>query len=228
MIELKQVCKVYQHASNTTYATNQVDLAICKDEFVMLVGPSGSGKTSLLNIMGAIDHPTSGQVYFEGLALDFADGAALSKYRLDNVGFVFQDFNLVQAMTAQENVYLPLLAQNHRYSMAQLLQKSNHFLSLVGLEDKKNNRVTELSGGQKQRVAIARALIKSPKIVFADEPTANLDKATTTEIIRLILSLKQQFNMTFVFATHDHRILPYANKLIYVEDGKIIKQELVS
>ncbi len=224
ILKLEKVNKTYQSGKLLVPAVRGVDLEVDSHEFLMVVGPSGSGKTSLLNMMSTLDAPTSGRISFNGDHLDFNKPEELEAHRIENVGFIFQDFNLIQVMDALENTYLPLLAQPG-LSKGDLEKRAYEMLELVGLAKQSKHKITELSGGQKQRVAIARALIKRPKIVFADEPTANLDKATTYDIIQLMLGLKNKFDMTFIFSTHDNRIFSYADRIVHVEDGKILRIE---
>lgn len=219
LVELKSVTKTYRLGTTDVAALNGVDLDLGAGEFVALWGPSGSGKTSLLNIIGLIDFPTSGTVTLDGL-----DAAGLSEngraeLRNNRIGFIFQNFNLVSVLSALENVMLPLRIKG--VSDREAREKALARLAEVEISGLAANRPDKMSGGQRQRVAIARALVTGPALVIADEPTANLDSGTSHRIIELMRSLNRSKGTTFLFATHDQRLLDKAERLIKIEDGLI-------
>jgi putative ABC transport system ATP-binding protein len=217
--------KAYRLGASTLKALDQVDLAIAKAEFTGIVGPSGSGKTTLLNIIGSLDVPTSGSVEVLG-----ADVAALShkeaaRLRNRHIGFIFQTFNLLPVYTVYENVEFPLLLQGVDAARRRKLVMDT--LDWVGLADRAGSKPAELSGGQSQRVAIARAVVKQPEIVLADEPTANLDADNSHHIMRTMVQLNQNLGATFVFATHDEKVIGYLRRKVTLVDGRIAQDERV-
>jgi putative ABC transport system ATP-binding protein len=204
-------------------ALRGVDLAIARGEFVALVGPSGSGKSTVLNLIGGLDRPTSGQVWINGIELSASDEQTLTRHRRQHVGFVFQSFNLLSRLTAEENVALPLMfsgvPEKERRSRARVL------LERVGLGPRLTHRPTQLSGGEQQRVAIARALVGQPALLLADEPTGNLDTATGAEIMALLKELNQEQGLTLLVVTHDPEVAAFADRVVRLRDGWIQEGE---
>jgi putative ABC transport system ATP-binding protein len=219
LIEMKNITKDYYLGETIVHALKGIDLKIEKEEFTAIWGPSGSGKTTLLNLIGTIDEPTSGELYFNDEKIDNMSDNNKSEFRNNEIGFIFQTFNLIPVLSAIENVMLPLQIKGVSSSKA----KKEAFKRLcdVELEQYVNNRPDKMSGGQRQRVAIARALITNPSIVLADEPTANLDFKTSNSIIEIMKKINKRDKTTFVFSTHDQRLLDQMNRLIQLEDGQI-------
>jgi putative ABC transport system ATP-binding protein len=212
------VSKVYE-GTVPVNAVNGVNLEIEKGEFTAIIGPSGSGKTTLLNIIGGLDYPTSGNVIIHGSDITRIKGNKLIDFRLNNIGFVFQAFNLIPVLTAKENIeFIMLLQKKHKDEREKRVKE---LLKEVGLEDKINERPGKLSGGQQQRVAVARALASKPQFVLADEPTANLDSKSAFNLLDLMKKLNEEEHMTFIFSTHDQRVIDRAKRVIKLEDGKI-------
>ena len=220
IVELKKVVKEYPLGKLTVRALADVDLTIQKGEFTVIAGPSGSGKTTLLNMVGCVDVPTSGEVLVEGRSTVKLRDRARTRLRLSKLGFIFQTFNLIPVLTAAQNVEFPLLLQG-RLSRKERKSRVEEMFELVDLTPHIKKRPNELSGGQRQRVAIARALVSLPSIVLADEPTANLDSATGLNIINLMKELNQKRQTTFIFSTHDPRVMEHAKRLIHIVDGQI-------
>jgi putative ABC transport system ATP-binding protein len=224
-ILLKQLCKTYNPDSDfPVKAVNHVDLSIEQGEFVAIMGPSGSGKTTLLNMVGGIDRPTSGSVSIDGNTIADLNDKALIRFRRDNIGFIFQDYSLLPVLTALENVEFVMLLQGH--SETECRQRATELLNKVGLSEQLNKLPSKLSGGQQQRVAVARALAPRPKFVMADEPTANLDAQSTAELLDIMLELNQQEQTTFIFSTHDPRVITRARRVIVFEDGQLKEDKL--
>lgn len=224
VIETKDLKKIYNDDTVPVHALNDVDLRIEKGEFTAIVGPSGSGKTTLLNIIGGLDEPTSGEVKVNGTDLFSLSESELIDYRLHHIGFVFQAYNLIPVLTAMENVSFILQLQGR--SNKECKQRSTALLEEVGLGDRLNNRPNELSGGQQQRVAVARALAPHPDFILADEPTANLDSVSSGNLLDMMAELNEKENMTFIFSTHDQRVIDRARRVITLVDGKIDKDEV--
>jgi putative ABC transport system ATP-binding protein len=222
VIETKELTKIYTGAVPLT-AVNGVDLQIEDDEFTAVVGPSGSGKTTLLNMIGGLDRPTSGSIKVNGVELNDMKDSKLIDFRLKHIGFVFQNFNLIPVLTARENTEFIMLLQN--ISKEKRNSRVLELLKEVGLEDKIDVRPSELSGGQQQRVAVARALASKPDFVLADEPTANLDSKSAQNLLDIMLRLNKEEGITFIFSTHDPRVIERARRVITLEDGKIISDE---
>ena len=220
VVRVEHVCKDYQLGDQLVRAVNDISLSVQPGVFLAISGPSGSGKTSLLNLIGCIDRPTSGKIFINGQSIDGMSDNALAALRLRSIGFIFQTFNLLPVLSAAENVEYPLL-QRTDITPAERRERVDHFLDVVGLSARKNNRPNQLSGGQRQRVAIARALAGSPSIVLADEPTANLDKHTGVGILQLMKKINVEMKTTFIFSTHDHRVVALADRLVQVEDGGV-------
>lgn len=222
LIELTHVNKTYMLGSSTVHALRSLSLTIRRGEFIAVWGPSGSGKSSLLNILGLIDTAFSGDVFLEGRKrVKSLPDDALAELRNEKIGFVFQSFNLIPVLNALENVMLPLQLRGMQERQAS--DKARARLSEVGLADLQRARPDEMSGGQRQRVALARALVGDPELVLADEPTANLDTDTSHHIIDLMRNLNEDDGITFVFATHDHRLLDHVRRRIRLEDGRIVE-----
>ena len=227
MIENKNITKVYKMGEIDLTVIKDLSLNIDYGEFIAIVGPSGSGKSTVLNILGCLDKPTSGQVLIDGLDVTTLDTTDLAIFRGENIGFIFQSFNLIPVLSVYENIEYPLimiqnLPQEERHSRIIQLLKD------VDMLDQKDKFPDQLSGGQRQRVAIARALVTKPKIVFADEPTANLDTKTSNQIITLMRNIQKEFNTTFIFATHDEKIVTAVDRIITIVDGVITDDKRVA
>ncbi len=223
VIKTRNLSKTYNTTTVPVEALRDVNLEIQEGEFTAIVGPSGSGKTTLLNLIGGLDNPTSGQVELDGKDIGDFNESALMDFRLHNIGFVFQSYNLIPVLTAKENVEFIMLLQN--IPKAEMEKRAHQLLLLVGLEDKLNTRPSELSGGQQQRVAVARALASRPKFVLADEPTANLDSKSASNLLDIMADMNKNENATFIFSTHDQRVIEKARRVITLEDGKITSDE---
>jgi putative ABC transport system ATP-binding protein len=224
VITTKNVTKVYNSDKVPVHALRGVDLNIEKGEFTAIVGPSGSGKTTLLNIIGGLDTPTEGKTIVQGTDLSTLSDSELINFRLHHIGFVFQAYNLIPVLTAVENVSFVMQMQGRPNKECR--NKSISLLKEVGLEDKINKRPSELSGGQQQRVAVARALASKPDFVLADEPTANLDSVSSGELLDMMAELNQKEEMTFIFSTHDQRVIDRAHRVVTLVDGKIDNDEV--
>jgi len=221
MIETENLKKTYKQGSLKVKAVDNVNLEISDGEFTAIVGPSGSGKTTLLNCIGGLDDPTSGKVIIDDEVISSYSSGQMIKFRLNNIGFVFQAYNLIPVLTAKENIEMVMLMQG--YNKQDMDQRSSDLLSEVGMSNMSKRRPAELSGGQQQRVAVARALASKPKFILADEPTANLDSKSTAKLLDIMSKLNKQENITFVFSTHDQRVIDRARRVVTLEDGKIIK-----
>jgi putative ABC transport system ATP-binding protein len=224
VVRLRDVAKTYRAGSVEVAAVKGVSLEIAPDRFTMVVGPSGSGKTTLLNLIGCIDAPTSGTVEIAGADTGTLSDNALSDFRARNIGFIFQSFNLVPVLSAYENIEYPLLMVGMAAPERRTLTLA--LLEAVGLAAQARQRPNELSGGQKQRVAIARALVKSPQIVLADEPTANLDSETGAAIIELMRGIQAQSRTSFIFSTHDPQLMSHSDETFTIRDGVLVGHEL--
>jgi putative ABC transport system ATP-binding protein len=221
VIELHNVSKVYNPDTIPVYAVNNVDLQIQRGEFTALVGPSGSGKTTLMNLIGGLDVPSEGSVIINGTDVTGLSPNALIDFRLHNIGFVFQSYNLIPVLTAWENVEFIMLLQH--VPVAERNSRIRELMQAVGLEDKMNVRPSQLSGGQQQRVAVARALASKPQIILADEPTANLDSKSASNLLDIMEKLNQESQMTFLFSTHDQRVIDRARRVVTLVDGRVTK-----
>jgi putative ABC transport system ATP-binding protein len=221
LVTLENVSRQYRLGTQMVDALRDVDLSIDEGVFLAIAGPSGSGKSTLLNLIGCIDTPTSGRIVIDGHDVSGRTPDQLADYRGRTVGFVFQTFNLFPVLSAWENVEYPLL-QFREIGHKERHERVARFLDLVGLTKHAKHRPNQLSGGQRQRVAIARALAVKPRIVLADEPTANLDHETGSEILRLMKAINRKYKTTFVFSTHDDRVIAAADRLVRIEDGRVI------
>ena len=222
IVEVQNVTKDYPLGKTTVRALHGVNLTIAKGEFSAIEGPSGSGKTTLLNLIGCVDVPTTGTVEVAGQSISGLSERERTSLRLNNLGFIFQSFNLVQVLTLYQNIEFPLLLQGS-LTPGERRKRVEEMIEHVGLTNQTKQRPNELSGGQRQRVAIARALITRPQLVMADEPTANLDSKTGQSIIDLMKHMNQEQNTTFLFSTHDNRVMQHAERLITLRDGTIIE-----
>lgn len=223
VIETKNLNKVYEGVVPVK-AVNNVNISFEDNEFTAVVGPSGSGKTTLLNIIGGLDKPTSGEVIVGGTNITEMKENKLIDFRLHNIGFVFQSYNLIPVLTAKENTEFIMLLQNR--PEAERNARVKELLAEVGLAGQEDKRPTQLSGGQQQRVAVARALASKPKFILADEPTANLDSKSAENLLDLMLKLNEEEGITFIFSTHDQRVIDRAKRVITLVDGQIISDEV--
>lgn len=219
VIELKEITKTYNDRTVPVHALKKINLVVEKGEFTVVVGPSGSGKTTLLNIIGGLDQPTTGTVVIDMMYISEMKPDDLIEFRLNHIGFVFQSFNLIPVLSAKENVEFIMLLQN--IPKAERDRRSLEILRTVGLEDRVESTPSELSGGQQQRVAVARALASRPSFVLADEPTANLDSVSAESLLDLMERLNREQSMTFLFSTHDPRVMKRAHRILTIEDGVI-------
>ena len=226
IVQTKDLKKVFEQGELSVTALRDIDLTVDTGEFICLSGPSGSGKTTLLNMIGGLDTSTSGEIHVNGERVDQMEKAELAEMRLHKVGFVFQSYNLIPVLTAQENVEFFMQLQGmHKSERA---EKSRAILKEVGLEGMENRRPAELSGGQQQRVAVARAIVSGPALVLADEPTANLDSKTAENLLQMMREMNEMHQVTFVISTHDPLVMSYAKRLIKLHDGLIVSDELQS
>jgi putative ABC transport system ATP-binding protein len=219
IIEINQIKKIYKLDKTEVIALDGIDLSLKEKSFISIIGPSGSGKTTLLNIVGCIDKPTEGKVSFMGKDIAGISDKKLSGMRNREIGFIFQTFNLIPVFNAFENVEYPLIIA--KISKKERRERVQKILDEVGITDYAHHKPAELSGGQRQRVSIARALVVNPKLVLADEPTANLDSKTGEVIIELMKKMNKEFATTFIFSTHDEKIMRHAKEIIHIRDGKI-------
>lgn len=220
IIRVDSVSKVYHQGRMSFKALDGVSLAVNKGEFVALAGPSGSGKTTLLNLIGSLDLPDEGEIYFSQKNLLELNDGQRADLRLHQIGFVFQAYNLIPVLTAAENIDYILLLQKVEKSLR--TQKVTDILQEVGLADKAGNRPDELSGGQQQRVAVARAIVTDPQVVLADEPTANLDSKTGRKLLEMMKQMNRTKQVTFIFATHDPMVMDFADRIVSLKDGAIV------
>lgn len=224
LIKATNISKVYHKTTVPVHAVNNLSVDIAEGEFTAIVGPSGCGKTTLLNILGGLDHPTSGSVTIDGVDISGMKDSELIDFRLRNIGFVFQAYNLIPVLTALENVEFIMLLQKR--SRKERLVRARELLEQMSIADKADNRPGELSGGQQQRVAVARALASNPRFILADEPTANLDSVSTGNLLDLMARINREQNATFIFSTHDQRVMDKARRLIRLVDGAIVADEV--
>jgi len=223
VIEIQNLNKTYSESEVEVKAVNGVTLDFEEGEFAAIVGPSGSGKTTLLNMIGGLDNPTSGEVMVGGSQMSDLKGSELTDFRMRNIGFVFQAYNLIPVLTAKENTEFVMRLQGK--TSKECDTRTEELLNAVGLGERMNARPNKLSGGQQQRVAVARALASKPKFVLADEPTANLDSKSTETLLDIMEKLNKEENITFIFSTHDARVVKKARRVITLEDGKILSDE---
>lgn len=223
IIQVKDLYKIYKVGTNKVHALNGVDFTMYKGEFCAIVGPSGSGKSTLLNMLAGLEKPSKGEIVIAGKHMERMNENQLVAFRRDHVGFIFQSYNLLQTMNAVENVAFPLSFRGVPKSVRN--KKAMKYLKLVGLEKQAKHMANAMSGGQQQRVGIARALVVDPKIIFADEPTGNLDSKTTREVLKLMRRIVREQNQTLVMVTHDNYIAGFADRQFHIVDGKIFKIE---
>lgn len=223
IIKINDLYKIYDGSQIEVKAVNGVDLTFEQGEFTAIVGPSGSGKTTFLNLLGGLDKPTSGEVIVDNVNIWELSGRKLIDFRLHNIGFVFQAYNLIPVLTAKENVEFIMELQGR--SKQERFARTKSLLEAVGLGERLNSRPNKLSGGQQQRVAVARALASKPKFILADEPTANLDSKSTEMLLDIMENLNREENITFIFSTHDARVVNKARRIVTMEDGKILSDE---
>ena len=222
IVSLKGIDKVYTKGRETVEVLEGIDLEIDEGDFVALMGPSGSGKTTLLNLIGGIDQPTRGSVVVGGQQLVGLSSNKLAKWSSENIGFIFQSYNLLPVLTAQRNVALPLLLT--KLSAAQRRRRTEVALQIVGLEDRAKHKPGELSGGQQQRVAIARAIVADPAVLICDEPTGDLDRDTANEILDLLEILNKDYGKTIIMVTHDPKAASHAHHILELDKGQLVKQ----
>lgn len=223
VIEIKNLTKIYDGSEVEVIAVNGIDLSFDKGEFAAIVGPSGSGKTTFLNLIGGLDRPTSGEVIVDGVNIWNLKSRKLINFRMNNIGFVFQSYNLIPVLTAKENVEFVMHLQGR--PKAERDKRTRELMDAVELSDRLNSRPGKLSGGQQQRVAVARALASKPTFILADEPTANLDSKSTENLLHIMENLNKEENITFIFSTHDARVVKKARRVITIEDGKVVSDE---
>jgi len=221
LIQMENVKKDYALGKTTVHAVRGVTFSLREGEFAVIAGPSGSGKSTLLNLMGLLDVPTSGKISFEGKDVSSISESEATNIRKTRIGFIFQTFNLIPVLTAFENIELPLILKGKKEEDRE--ERTKRILKETGISDIASHKPDELSGGQRQRVAIARALVSGPDVVFADEPTANLDSETGMQIIKIMQKLNKTEGVTFVFSTHDTRLFKIARRRLELRDGRIVK-----
>ena len=224
LISVRGLYKIYKVGDSEVRALDGVSFDIYKGEFVAIVGASGSGKSTLLNMLAGLEPPTKGEIDIAGKRIDRLSESGLVAFRRSNVGFIFQSYNLLNTMDAEENVAMPLMFRGVPKSLR--LKKARELLKLVGVADQARHMPNQMSGGQQQRVGIARALVSDPKIIFADEPTGNLDSKTSMDVLRLLQRLVKEEHQTLVMVTHDNDLASYADKRIRISDGRIINVDL--
>jgi len=223
VIELKNLSKIYNPETIPVRAINDVTLSVKEGEFTAIVGPSGCGKTTLLNMIGGLDISSEGSVDIGGVSINEMSESELTAFRLQHIGFVFQAYNLIPVLTAKENIEFIMVLQNRDAKTMQ--ERSDDLLDRMGIRDQRDRRPSELSGGQQQRVAVARALASRPKFVLADEPTANLDSGSTEALLDIMAKLNKEEKITFIFSTHDQRVIDRAKRIIKLVDGEIVSDE---
>jgi putative ABC transport system ATP-binding protein len=225
IIDVHNLSKIYKESEVEVAAVNDISLTFDEGEFTTIVGPSGSGKTTLLNLIGGLDKPTAGSIHINGTDLGLLKSSQLIDFRLRNIGFVFQAYNLLPVLTAKENV--EFIMQLQGIPKAEREQRAIELLKAVGLGDRGNSRPSKLSGGQQQRVAVARALASKPRFILADEPTANLDSKSAETLLEIMEVLNHEHHMTFIFSTHDPRVVKKAHRVITLVDGKVFTDEKI-
>ncbi len=223
IISIKNIEKIYNETVVPVHAINNVSLEFNEGEFAAIVGPSGCGKTTLLNLLGGLDEPTKGSIKIGDVDISTLNRRKKTDFRMHNIGFVFQAYNLIPVLTAMENVSFIMELQS--IPKAEREERAKSLLEAVGLGDRLNVRPSRLSGGQQQRVAVARALASKPRFVLADEPTANLDSKSTNDLLDIMRKLNEEEGITFIFSTHDQRVIDRAKRIIMLDDGKVISDE---
>lgn len=223
VIELKNLSKIYNPETIPVRAINDITLSVKEGEFTAIVGPSGCGKTTLLNMIGGLDISSEGSVEVGGVSIQDMSESQLTAFRLQHIGFVFQAYNLIPVLTAKENIEFIMVLQNIDAKTMQ--ERSDDLLVRMGIKNQRDRRPSELSGGQQQRVAVARALAARPKFVLADEPTANLDSGSTEALLDIMAKLNKEEKITFIFSTHDQRVIDRAKRIIKLVDGEIVSDE---
>ncbi|WP_417461499.1 ABC transporter ATP-binding protein [Kordiimonas sp.] len=226
LFDLKSVGKGFTRGKESIQIFNDLDMQIRKGDFLAIMGPSGSGKTTLLNMLGGVDQPTSGEVWFDGARVDTLSEGQLANWRANNIGFIFQFYNLMPMLTAARNVELPLLLTN--LSKKERKQSVATALELVGLADRAGHMPSQMSGGQQQRVAIARAIVADPKLMLCDEPTGDLDRHTADEILEMLQLLNDKFGKTIVMVTHDPAAAKYAKRTLHLDKGEFVEKDLAA
>ena len=223
VIETKKLCRHFGEGETLVKALEDASITIEKGEFTAIIGPSGSGKSTLLQLIGGLDKSTSGEVILDNKNISHMNGTELSDFRRDHIGFIFQAYNLIPVLSAEENIEYIMLLQG--LPATERKQRVQTILNAVGLEGKGNRLPAQLSGGQQQRVAVARAMVSKPSLILADEPTANLDSHTGASLLDMMKELNEKENMTFIFSTHDPKIMERARRIIRLEDGRIVDDE---
>lgn len=222
ILKIEKLCKFYGNGENQVKALDNINLEIQEGEFIAITGTSGSGKSTLLHIMGGVDNPTSGKVLLENKNIYEMNDLEQSKLRRKNIALIYQFYNLIPTLNVKENILLPTMLDDGKYDNNYL----NELIDMLGLNNRINHLPNELSGGQQQRVSIGRALMNKPTIVLADEPTGNLDSKNSREIMELLKTANQKYNQTIIMVTHDKELAKYANRIITIEDGKIVNDEV--
>lgn len=223
ILRVEDLSKIYGEGETAVKALDRVSFSVVKGEFLAVIGPSGSGKSTLLHILGGVDTPTSGKVFIENTDVYALDETKLAIFRRRQIGLIYQFYNLIPILNVQENITLPLLLDERKVEQSQL----NEIVVTLGLADRLNHLPNQLSGGQQQRVSIGRALINNPALMLADEPTGNLDSKNSAEIVKLLKLSNQKYNQTLIVITHDERIALQADRIISLEDGRIVKDEVL-
>ncbi|WP_444926333.1 ABC transporter ATP-binding protein [Microbulbifer sp. TRSA002] len=226
LFQLKDVSKSFTKGNETISIFESLNMEIDRGDFVAIMGPSGSGKTTLLNMLGGVDQPSGGEIWFDSERIDSLNEGALTRWRARNIGFIFQFYNLMPMLNAQRNVELPLLLTN--LSKSQRRHNVETALALVGLSDRAKHMPSEMSGGQQQRVAIARAIVSDPKLILCDEPTGDLDRATADEILEMLQLLNRDHGKTIVMVTHDPAAARYAKRTLHLDKGQFVQREIVA
>lgn len=225
IIETKNLFKTYNSNTISVDALKDINISISKGDFLVIAGPSGSGKTTLLNLLGSLDTPTKGKVLFDNQDLATKSKKELSQIRLKKMGFIFQAFNLIPVLTAFENIEFPLMLLGLNEKLRK--EKSFEIMEYLGIDELAHKRPNQMSGGQQQRVAVARAIVNEPLVVFADEPTANLDSKAGENLLNLMKKMNNEKNITFIFSSHDSHVIDRAKRLVKIEDGEIIDDKIM-
>jgi len=226
VIKINNITKIYNKTQVPVHAVNGINLVVKKGEFTAIVGPSGCGKTTLMNMIGGLEEPTSGNVEVNGIDISKLSSNKLINFRLTNIGFIFQSYNLIPVLTAKENVEFIMQLQNKNKTL--INKRTISLLKSVGLENKINSKPNQMSGGEQQRVAVARALASKPQVILADEPTANLDSIATSQLLDIMKKLNEEENITFIFATHDQRVVNKARRVVTLNDGKVVSDTVLN